>query len=70
MYEYKSVSVPIENKMFFKKGEYYQKCMNKVQQYAKEGWRLVQIVIPINEETGVVNILPPYGYEIIFEKEV
>lgn len=65
MYLYKSVSVPIERNLKAKTGDGFKSVMELVDRYTKEGWRLVQIVIPPNEKTGVVSA---YAYEIIFEK--
>ncbi|HJF36387.1 MAG TPA: DUF4177 domain-containing protein [Clostridium perfringens] len=38
-----------------------------IKEEAKNGWRLKQIVTPINEKSGL-NIT--YAYEIIFERKV
>ena len=34
---------------------------------AKNGWRLKQIIAPVNEKTGAYM---PLCYQIIFEKEI
>lgn len=63
MYEYKSIEV----KQSSQKGETFNQCMEIVQEHAKEGWRLVQIVIPPNEKTGVMTA---YAYMVILEKRI
>lgn len=50
-----------------KKGTYFDKCKEVINEQAKNGWRLKQVVIPANEKTGVAGA---YSYQIIFEKEV
>ncbi|WP_243107894.1 DUF4177 domain-containing protein [Clostridium perfringens] len=49
------------------KGNSFEKCKDIIKEEAKNGWRLKQIVTPINEKSGV-NII--YAYEIIFERKV
>ncbi|WP_319025192.1 DUF4177 domain-containing protein [Paraclostridium bifermentans] len=38
---------------------------------SKNGWRLKQIVIPSNENTGLSapGVAAPYSYQIVFEKK-
>lgn len=66
MYEYKNVKVDANIKFSSKQGEIIDQCMQQINEHAKQGWRLVQIVTPINEKSW----LTPYGYEIIFEREI
>ncbi len=46
-------------------GDTFKKCMDVIEEQAQDGWRLVQVLVPPNEKTGVMSA---YAYEIIFEK--
>lgn len=65
MYEYQCIEVTIQRGFYAQKGGTFHKCMEIVKEQAKEGWRLVQIVAPVNEKTGTISV---YAYEIVFEK--
>lgn len=65
MYEYKRVTVKAKPKLILDLEQIFDQCMQQINEHAKQGWRLVQIVPPI--EKSLINI---YGYEIIFEREV
>lgn len=67
MYEYMFINVPVDKSFKVKRGDSFEKCKEIIVEEAKNGWRLKQIVTPINEKTGV-NIT--YAYEIIFERKV
>lgn len=67
MYEYRFINVPVDKSFKVKRGDSFEKCKEIIVEEAKNGWRLKQIVTPINEKTGV-NIT--YAYEIIFERKV
>lgn len=67
MYEYRFINVPVGKSFKAKRGDSFEKCKEIIVEEAKNGWRLKQIVTPINEKTGV-NIT--YAYEIIFERKV
>lgn len=67
MYEYKFINVPVDKSFKVKRGDSFEKCKEIIKEEAKNGWRLKQIVTPINEKTGI-NVT--YAYEIIFEREV
>lgn len=67
MYEYTCVELPIKREFETNRGDTFKVCMETIHRYAKDGWRLVQIVIPANEKTGV---MAAYAYEIIFEKQI
>ena len=67
MYEYKFIEVPFDKFFGVKKGGYFDKCKEIINEQAKNGWRLKQVVIPANEKTGIAV---PYAYQIIFENEV
>lgn len=67
MYEYKFINVPVDKSFKAKRGDSFEKCKEVIKEEAKNGWRLKQIVTPINEKTGI-NVT--YAYEIIFEREV
>lgn len=67
MYEYKFIEVPFDKSFGIKRGTYFDKCKEVINEQAKNGWRLKQVVIPANEKTGVAGA---YSYQIIFEKEV
>ncbi|MDK0709564.1 DUF4177 domain-containing protein [Clostridium perfringens] len=67
MYEYKFINVPVDKSFKRKRGDSFEKCKDIIKEEAKNGWRLKQIITPINEKSGV-NII--YAYEIIFERKV
>lgn len=67
MYEYRFINVPVDKSFKVKRGDSFEKCKEIIVEEAKNGWRLKQIVTPINEKTGV-NVT--YAYEIIFERKV
>ncbi|MDZ4992462.1 DUF4177 domain-containing protein [Clostridium perfringens] len=67
MYEYKFINVPVDKSFKSKRGDSFEKCKEIIKEEAKNGWRLKQIVTPINEKTGI-NVT--YTYEIIFERKV
>ncbi len=62
MYEY----IDIEVKQSSQKGETFEKCMEIIREKAKEGWRLVQIVIPPNEK---MTVMTSNVYKIIMERQ-
>ena len=63
MYEYKFVRLEQTNRL----NAGFDECKAEIEKYAKEGWRLVQIVMLPNDKLGVYK---PASYEIIFEREV
>ncbi|WP_425448847.1 DUF4177 domain-containing protein [Dethiothermospora halolimnae] len=67
MYEYKSVEVPLKRGLKVHTGDTFNECMGVIQEHVKEGWRLVQVLAPPSEKTGVYM---PSNYQIIFEKEI
>lgn len=67
MYEYTAVEVPVRSSFKVNVGDSFKQCMDVINKYAEDDWRLVQIVLPPNEKAGVMM---PYAYEIIFEKEI
>lgn len=67
MYEYNFIEVPLKSGLRTKTGDTFIECKNIIQEEAKKGWRLKQVVIPPNEKTGV---LTAYCYQIIFEREI
>lgn len=50
-----------------KKGDHFEACKNIINEEAKNGWRLKQIVVPPADNNGMYC---PYCYQIIFEKEM
>ena len=64
LYEYKFVRVDLEGIFTRKPKADHQKL---VEEYAKEGWRLVQIFSPAVSARG--GGIPDY-FELIFEREV
>lgn len=66
-YEYKFVEVPVKYSFKTKAGDSFENCKSIIQQEASNGWRLVQIVIPLSEKKVMYGAL---GYQIIFEKSV
>ena len=67
MYEYKFIEVPLDRGFIVKRGASFENCKEIIMTEAKNGWRLKQIITPVNEKTGVYM---PYCYQIIFEKEI
>ncbi len=63
-YEYKFVEV---KKQMGLTGITFEECKKVIISEAECGWRLKQIVTPINEKSGVNT---PVYYQIIFEREV
>lgn len=66
MYEYMAVEVPFKKGLNVKTGITFESCMDTINDYAKKGWRLVQIVTVQNEKA---KVFMPFAYKIIFEKE-
>lgn len=66
LYEYKFIQVPAARGVAVKPGDTFAACKEVIAKAALEGWRLVQVVTPINEKTGVFS---PNCYEIILERE-
>ena len=67
MYEYKFINVPVDKSFKCKREGSFEKCKDIIKEEAKNGWRLKQIVTPINEKSGLTIT---YAYEIIFERKV
>lgn len=72
MYEYKFIEVPIKRGFKVKTGDTFEYCKNVIKQESKNGWRLKQVIVPPNENTGLSGpgMSCPYCYQIIFEKEI
>ncbi len=66
-YEYKFVEVKVQLGLRTKAGSTFDECKKIITSEAEDGWRLKQIVTPINEKSGVNT---PLCYQIIFEREV
>ncbi len=66
-YEYKFVEVPIKRGLKIKTGDTFEECKKIINSNSEQGWRLRQIVMPLNEKTGVFTA---NSYQIIFEKEL
>lgn len=67
MFEYKFIEVPLKLGFKAKKGDHFEKCKNIINEEAKNGWRLKQIVIPQADSNGMYY---PYCYQVVFEKEI
>ncbi|GAA0713887.1 hypothetical protein GCM10008904_28690 [Paraclostridium ghonii] len=70
MYEYKFIEVSIKRGFKVKTGDNFEKCKNIIQQEAKSGWRLKQVITPVDENTGISPYSTSYCYQIVFEKEI
>lgn len=70
MYEYKFIKVPLKKGWNIKTGDTFEECKNTIQEEAKNGWRLKQVIVPVNENTGIAPYAASYCYQIIFEKEI
>lgn len=66
-YEYKFVEILRKSGLNVKGGDTFEACKQVIMAEAEQGWRLKQVVTPINEKAGVHT---PYCYQIIFEREV
>jgi hypothetical protein len=67
-YEYKFVHVQIKHGFKVKSGDTFEEAKKVIESEANKGWRLKQVVVPLNEKAGVYGWST--GYEIIFEKEI
>lgn len=67
MFEYKFIEVPLKQGFKVKKGDHFEICKNIINEEAKNGWRLKQIVVPPADSNGIYC---PYCYQIIFEKKI
>ncbi|MDD5795034.1 MAG: DUF4177 domain-containing protein [Clostridiales bacterium] len=67
MYKYEFVDVETGNNLRETKDTGFEKCKSIINQYAEQGWRLVQVVTPYNEKMGIMR---PFKYTIIFEKSM
>ena len=68
MFEYKFIEVPLKQGFKkVKKGDHFEECKKTINEEAKNGWRLKQIVVPPADNAGAYF---PYCYQIIFEKEI
>lgn len=63
-YEYKFVEVKIQTGLT---GITFEECKKVISSETEHGWRLKQVVTPINEKSWVNS---PVCYQIIFEREV
>jgi hypothetical protein len=66
-YEYKFVEIKRLSGLKIKPGATFEECKNVIIKQAEEGWRLKQVLTPINEKSGVND---PLCYQIIFEREI
>ena len=62
MYEYKFVKVEMKIGFKVEPKEDYQSMVNN---YAKEGWRLIQVLTPPTAGYGTIGY-----YEFVFEREI
>ena len=51
-----------------KSGDTFEECKQVIKTEAEQGWRLKQVVTPIDEKAGI--FVPTIAYQIIFEREV
>lgn len=65
--EYKFVEVPRACGVKVQNGDTFAACKQIITENAANGWRLVQVVTPFNEKTGIYSAT---GYQIIFEREI
>lgn len=50
-----------------KAGATFDECKEVIISEAEQGWRLKQVVVPINEKVAVGGAV---GYQVIFEREI
>lgn len=65
-YEYKFVEVKLKSGLRVKTGATFEECKKVILAESKQGWRLKQVVTPINEKVAAGGAL---GYQVIFERE-
>lgn len=53
MYEYKFIEVQIKKVFRVKTGDTFEQYKNLIKKEAKNGWRLRQVIVPPNENTGL-----------------
>ena len=56
MFEYKFIEVPLKKGLQAKKGDTLNECKNIINEEAKNGWRLKQIIPPTDETNGILNL--------------
>lgn len=66
-YEYKFVEIKVQAGLKTEAGATFEECKKAIVSEAEQGWRLKQVVVPINEKSGVNS---PLCYQIIFEREI
>lgn len=66
-WEYQFIKVPKKVGFKTQPGDTFEDCKEIICKQAENGWRLKQVVVPLNEKSGVYNA---YCYQIIFEREV
>lgn len=66
-YEYKFIEVKMHSGFKVKPGDTFEECKSVILSEAEEGWRLKQVVTPVNEKLGMNS---PSCYQIIFEREI
>ena len=52
-YEYKFVHVQIKHGFKVKSGDTFEEAKKVIESEANKGWRLKQVVVPLNEKAGV-----------------
>ena len=67
MFEYKFVEVALKQGFKIKKSNPFEECKEIINENAKNGWRLKQIVVEPANNAGMYY---PSAYQIIFEKEI
>ena len=67
-YEYKFVEIQRKTGSQVKSGDTFEECKQVIKTEAEQGWRLKQVVTPIDEKAGI--FIPTIAYQIIFEREV
>ncbi|MGX4600049.1 DUF4177 domain-containing protein [Faecalimicrobium sp. JNUCC 81] len=72
MYEYKFIEVPLKKGFKVKSGDTFEECKSIIHKESKNGWRLKQVIIPANENTGfsASGVYAAYCYQIVLEKKV
>ncbi|MCG4734240.1 DUF4177 domain-containing protein, partial [Casaltella massiliensis] len=67
----KFIEIPLKKGFKTKSGDTFKECKQIIHKESESGWRLKQIVIPANENTGfsAPGVAAPYCYQIVFEKK-
>ena len=67
-YEYKFVHVPIKHGFKVKSGDTFEEAKKVIESEANEGWRLKQVVVPLNEKA--VSMVGQQAMRLFLKKKL